>query len=325
MARTIRVNDRTHLTSGIVSLGRREQRQGSVSEQTHDGDTIAVRAKGDFGVRLLGIDTPEISFRLPGRNEFLGLGDPRWEKSLVDPFAESLPKFTQTLPDGLVRFLKARIRAGVAANHLRHARAAELALEKEISSDVKVMQKTEESFEMFLVFGYEIMDQYGRFLCFVNRNQPNRNRPAPRPLSYNERLLKLGMASPYFIWPNVNPWRKKASMLEAVPSPTGMKRQISMDESLGRVRRDVASARAAHRGLFDAMDPLMLEPFELRFLSRRSLPSRWVIDLNSEAGLLLRPEHYFRVPHVEDRLFVSPEHVPLFVERGWKKERVGQE
>ena len=99
-----------------------------------------------------------------------------------------------------------------------------------------------------------------------------------------------------------------------------MKRQTLLDRSLGRVRRDVAAARAAHRGIFHATDPLQLEPFELRFLSRRSGPSRWVIDLNADDGLLLRPENYYRVPHAEDRLFVSPEHVPLFVERGWKRE-----
>ncbi len=320
MARAIRFNDRTNLTSGVASLGSRMMRQGTVAEQAHDGDTVIVRPVGDVGVRLLGIDTPEISFRVPGATNFLELNDAKWGTFLADPFAKSLPKFAGPLPDGLRQSLRGRLRPDAAANHYRHARAAELALEREIAADIKVMKKTLETFQMFMVFGYEIMDGYGRFLCFINRNQPNRLVPAPRPLSYNERLLKLGQACAYFIWPNVNPWRKRASILEAVPDPRGMKRQALLDESLGRIRRDVAAARAAHRGIFDAMDPLQIEPFELRFLARRSRPSRWVIDLNADDGVLRRPEHYDRIPHAEDRLFVSAEHVAMFVERGWKRE-----
>jgi len=323
MARAIRVNDRTNLTSGIARLGQRMRRQGTVAEQAHDGDTLIVTAVGDIGVRLLGIDTAEVSFRFPGTTQFVGIEDERWKPFLADPFAKNWPKFTEQLPAELVESLKGRLRENAAENHHRHARAAEMALEREIVSDMKVMQKTDESFQMFMVFGYEIMDIYGRFLCFINRNQPNRNKPAPRPLSYNERLLKLGQASPYFIWPNVNPWRKEDSILKAVPDPKGMKRQILLSKSLGRVRRDVAASRAAHRGIFHATDPLQLEPFELRFLSRRQRPSRWVIDLTADDGVLLRPENYYRVPNSEDRLFVSPEHVPLFVERGWKREAVG--
>ena len=45
-----------------------------------------------------------------------------------------------------------------------------------------------------------------------------------------------------------------------------------------------------------------------------------IVDIGSNDGVLLRPENYYRIPNSEDRLFVSPEHVPLFVERGWKRE-----
>ncbi len=322
MPRAIRFNDRTNLTSGISRLGQRMRRQGTVAEQAHDGDTVIVSAVGDIGVRLLGIDTPEVSFRFPGTTQFVGIEEDRWQSFLADPFDSRWPVFAkgQELPAVLIEFLKARIRDDAAMNHIRHARAAEMALEREMRSDIKVMQKTEETFQMFMVFGYEIMDGFGRFLCYINRNQPSRTKPTPRPPSYNERLLKLGQACPYFIWPNVNPWRKEDSILDAVPDPQGMKRQAMLDRTLGRVRSDVAAARAAHKGLFDAMSPLQLEPFELRFLARRSRPTRWVIDLNSDDGRLLRPENYYQVPHAEDRLFVSPEHVPLFVSRGWKQQ-----
>ena len=46
--------------------------------------------------------------------------------------------------------------------------------------------------------------------------------------------------------------------------------------------------------------------------------------MTADDGVLLRPENYYRVPNSEDRLFVSPEHVPLFVERGWKREAAGR-
>jgi len=319
MARAIRVNDRTNVTSGIAALGLRNRRQGTVAEQVHDGDTIIVRPIGDVGVRFLGIDTPEISFRMPGNNQFLALSDQRWNRFLDNPFAAGLPPFDPPLDPSLARSLKARLRPGVAANQYAHARAAEQALEVEIQNDLKVMQKTEADFQLYLVFGYEIMDRYGRFLCYINRDQPDRNKPAPRPLSYNERLLAAGRASPYFIWPNLNPWRKKDSILQAVPQPGTLAAEADRDRALRLARTSIREARAAHRGLFDAMDPLILEPFEVRFLSGRNPPSRWVIDLSHDAGVLLPPQAYHRIPNVEDRLFVSPEHVPLFVEHGWKK------
>ncbi|GIS62853.1 MAG: hypothetical protein CM1200mP2_50780 [Planctomycetaceae bacterium] len=37
MARAIRVNDRTNLTSGIARLGQRMRRQGTVAEQAQTG------------------------------------------------------------------------------------------------------------------------------------------------------------------------------------------------------------------------------------------------------------------------------------------------
>ena len=80
------------------------------------------------------------------------------------------------------------------------------------------------------------------------------------------------------------------------------------------------NARQRREGLFQAEDPLRLEPFELRILARRQPPGRWVLDLtNSTSGLLIHPADYPTIPNSEDRLFVPPEYVPLFVERGWRK------
>ena len=79
------------LTIGHFGLGMHGQDVGSAKQQVHDGDTITVRALGNLGVRFLGVDAPEISFRLPGigQQQFIPVSDPRWEAFLRDPFAGS--------------------------------------------------------------------------------------------------------------------------------------------------------------------------------------------------------------------------------------------
>jgi hypothetical protein len=57
-------------------------------------------------------------------------------------------------------------------------------------------------------------------------------------------------------------------------------------------------------------DPLRLQPFEL--LAGRRAPDRWVIDLTSNSGVLLKPTDYHTIDHLEDRLYVPVEYMPLF-------------
>lgn len=71
--------------------------------------------------------------------------------------------------------------------------------------------------------------------------------------------------------------------------------------------------------MWEQEDPLRLFPFELRFIAERRPPFRWVIDLRGEDDVLLPPQTYHTISHPEDRLFVPPEFVPLFVERGWRR------
>ena len=101
------------LIVGHAGLGFRGGVTGSVRQQIHDGDTINVRALGNFGVRFLGVDAPEISFKLPGGKGFTGLSDVKWEKYLSDPF-RNWPR--ETLPNqDLIDYLEAKIKAEVAS------------------------------------------------------------------------------------------------------------------------------------------------------------------------------------------------------------------
>ncbi|MEM2885638.1 MAG: hypothetical protein QXF24_06060, partial [Thermoproteota archaeon] len=238
------------LTVGYAALGYRGGVSGSVKQQVHDGDTINVRAIGNFGVRFLGVDAPEISFVLPGETGYTGLSSPKWEEFLGDPFAKDLPPFKPSLDAGLRNYLKAKSGPGAAMNHYRHAAAAEDALEEEVRKDIEELGQTEESFRYFLVFCHEIMDRYGRLLCFINRDQPDPEKPGPRPISYNERLLRAGKVCPYFVWPNVNPFRKAKSLLEAVIPPGTAKDTADGEKTLREARTWVRESRKEKVGVF---------------------------------------------------------------------------
>jgi endonuclease YncB( thermonuclease family) len=319
---------RSGLTVGYAGLGLYGDAPGSPRRQVHDGDTITVRAAsvdpeditGNFGVRFLGVDAPEISFPLPGQNRFTALSNAGWDDFLRDPFADTHGSFEPALSSALVEYLEPRVGEETAKNHHRHAKAAEDALEEEVAKDLEALGKTPTTFRFLLVFAYEVMDRYGRFLCYINRLQPSADTPEPRPKSYNERLLAAGMVNPYFIWPNVDPFRKAESLVEAVVPPGGAADLASGQNALSEARGWVRDAREQEIGVFDGQDSLRLQPFEVRFLSRREPPNRWIIDLSRDDDVLIRPQEYHTVPNVEDRLFVPEEYVPLFVEKGWHRQ-----
>lgn len=288
----------------------------SLGDAIPDGDTLGVQLAGTGAVRFLGIDTPEKSFEHPLDGPQRLDGAP-WEQFLSDPFAPGLP--AAALEPSLIQHLRARVGPGAAANHHRHAVAGGDALRTLVQSDLTAMAQTPEQFSFFLSFSYEVFDRYGRFLAFINRNQPSATTPGPRPLTYNERMLELGRALPYIIWPNVTPFRDAASAAHAVLAP-GTAKRVAEQGALKRARDLVMAARAAGAGVFDPADPLRLEAFEIRYLGRGEVPTRAVIDLRSDDDVLLRPQSYIKIPHPEDRLFVPSEFVPLFAARGWRLE-----
>ncbi|WP_283134032.1 thermonuclease family protein [Rhizohabitans arisaemae] len=306
------------ITVGHAMIARSKGAPQSITQMVHDGDTVNVAADGNFGVRLLGVDAPEVSFELPrntGRPDvpkgFVKITNPAWTVFLADPFEAGYPPLS--LRPALHNHLSTRLDEQTAANHAAHAGPSTEALRAMIAADITEQGLTPETFRLRMAFAHEILDRYGRLLCYVNREQPT----APRPPYYNERLLAAGHVMPYFIWPNVDPFVKQQSTPAlAVPAPGGAL-ELASKGALGRAREAVRQARTGGLGLWNPADPLRLFPFELRYLAQRRAPDRFVVDLSDEGSELLHPQSYFRIPNPEDRLFVNAEHAPLFAEKGW--------
>jgi endonuclease YncB( thermonuclease family) len=306
---------------GRVALGVHGDVAGSVRQEAHDGDTVAVDPDGNLGLRFLGVDAPEVSFPLPGSRAFVSTASARWTEFLTSPLAPEYGPFDPPLAQALADHVRSRVGADAAPNHARLARVAERALEDLIEADIAVLGRTPETFRLFCSFATEVMDVYGRLLCYLNRDQPDADEPEPRPKSYNERLLALGLVAPYFIWPNLDPYKRQKRLVDAVPAPGSLAPEgVEVEErrSFDEARQAVKDARAAGLGIFASADPLLLYPFELRFLARRRPPERWVIDLGAFDDLLRPPQAYHQIVEPEDRLFVPEEYVQLFASKGWR-------
>lgn len=290
---------------------------GSVKQVTHDGDTLKVYDFGNISVRFLGIDTPEISFEIKDKCGFTNTDHSKW-KDFLDNIESNWQNMEQALGSDLKNFLVNKIHSSpnAAKNHHDHAEAAEDELENLIQLDIDNHHLSKESFEFFIPLSYEIFDSYGRLLGFVHRNDKTN-----RPESYNIQMLALGRALPYFIWPNINPFRREPSLVDAVyDDPDIFRAKVSSDSSLQEARRLFKQARIDKLGVFSDQEfqPLVLEPFELRMLGRKSAPSRWFIDLAALDHYLHPPERYFaHLP--EDRLFIPEHFVALFESKGWVK------
>jgi hypothetical protein len=302
---------------GSIRRGANGQPQ-SLEASIPDGDTAGIHIEGRGSVRFLGVDTPEKNFSLAGSSAQRRLDSAEWEAYLTDPF---LPQFGPfDLDTDLANHLRTRTGSGAGINHRVHGDFAERALIGLIQADMDALGQTPSTFGYFLSFSFEVFDSFGRFLAFINRNQPNGNSPGPRPPTYNERMLEQGAAMPFFVWPNIDPFRESPSILDAVIAPGTASQVAGTTSGLRRARELVRQARASGIGVFNPSNPLRFEAFEVRYLGRREAPNRAVIDLSRNDNVLLQPQHYFRVPHAEDRLFIPPTFVPLFVSRGWRLE-----
>ena len=203
MPKAIRTDSVNNRTTGIALPGLYSGQPGTVAQQVHDGDTLSVRPGGDIGVRLLGIDTPEVSFTFPGpKLSFVTLSNARWNDFLTTVFDSRWGEFSSMVSPGLQSWIESKLVDEPGTVHNLHANAATQDLRAMITKDMEIMGQDLTTFSYYLGFGFEVMDSYGRFLCTINRNQPQRTVPTPRPPTYNMRMLENGRAFPYFIWPN---------------------------------------------------------------------------------------------------------------------------
>jgi endonuclease YncB( thermonuclease family) len=300
-------------TVGFLGFGLRSGAVESPRQSVHDGDTVIGRTLANVDVRFLGMDTPEVSFHLPGQRAFVSIGSEKWAAFLSNPFEDwTGPE----VPQELLQHLQPGLTEETADNHARHAAAARQHLIELVEADMATFHDgSKDQFSFFIRFAHDVIDRYGRLLGYLNVNLEADVQD--RPDTYNERMLQAGLAMPYFIWPNTEPFKKQPTLLDAVFAPSDVA-GIASSGALGRARGWVAEARAAGKGLFDPTDPLLLQPFELRYLADRRLPDRAVVDLSGANPGLVPATGYGKVPHEEDRLFIPSEFVPLFRERGWQ-------
>lgn len=307
---------------GFGMLGTHGAQIGSVRQIVHDGDTVNIRLTDNLGVRFLGIDTAEVSYPLPG-GSFVSLKNERWS----DFFTSGDWRVNLNLHEGLMLHLEVRIGDGtdLAANHARQADRGQRALEASIQEDMDKSGKSNDEFGFFMAFGHEFLDGTGRLLCYLHPGKDNfkdaQLRKTLPAISYNERQLASGAALPYFIWPNIQPFLIGRPFSPENLAPDAFWKTVQRSSKLAKARRNVQDARRAGLGVFDPQDPLRLEPFELRYISRGKAPSRYVIDL-SQPGLnrLLAPELYYTIPNPEDRLYIPEEYRLLFEAVGWNAE-----
>lgn len=302
---------------GTARFGKHGSRTGKVKEIVHDGDTLNVILTGNFGVRFLGIDTPEISFQYPGKAAFISAGNAEWEKS----FSKNKWQQNLVIDAGLMSYLKNCIGngKGVHTNHYKLAKEAEENLEKLVQTDLTASGKTEDEFKFFMAFGSDYLDSYGRLLCYIHPDNANFKKPPKNNPSYNEHQLASGYGIPYFIWPNVQPFMNADPFKENNIQPEKFRKKLSKPNKLTEARKKFSEARKNRMGIYTKGMELKLMPFEFRFISRGKGPDRYVIDLSDTGSQqLIQPQNYYTIPNPEDRLWIPKEYVELFRKCGWK-------
>jgi len=309
------------LIRGFAVLSLRGKKVAKVKDAVHDGDTVIIRPDGNMSIRFLGIDTPEISCQFPKIP-----GDSRADKwlnikqfndYLSDPFSDRYQGsdgYKSTLGQDLVDYLNPLLGPNCAGDHYKSGMMARTALRGIIQAEYDERVKQGKLFRFFMAFAHDVIDRYGRLLCYLHRDNTKGERNL-NPLSYNERMLKLGMAFPYFIWPNIDPFRPM-SYVDAIPPPQDLRSWIDNDKRLSDARKFVQDARRQKIGVFKYGN--VLQPFELRFLARREAPSRYVLNLATCDKTLLKPTEYYMIHNPEDRLFIDKQFIPLFRDKGYQ-------
>ncbi len=306
---------------GQTKFATRSNSRASTAQITHDGDTVSVSTDANLGIRFLGIDTPEISFDFPGKRGFLGLNNPAWPEFFTGPDLQlKLKKLNPALQAHLNSVLGDG--TGIAENHYFHADKGKENLKNEIEDDMRQAGKTNEDFLFFQAYAYEFLESYGRLLCYLRPHRDNfeGETPATSAIDYNIRQLAGGFATPYFIFPNVDPFLRISNPLDKkIISPEGFWKFMLKATKLKSSRDAVKGARNRKAGIYNPTNPLRLLPMELRSIARGSKPNRPVIDLgNPGVNKILDPELYFTIENVEDRFYLPPMFTDYFVLAGWE-------
>lgn len=324
-----------------------------VKAAIHDGDTINIITVADsyFPTRFCGVDTPEVSYKLPKKGE---PNPEKWTWEAVQEFKEYLSnpfdegyarskEFRKAIGEELIDNHLQRIlnNEETAYNHQKYADRARNELVSLVVADRVAKTAKGEEFTFFMSFSHEPLDRFGRFLSWL---EPYEYESSERKeLTYNEVMLRNGYAVPYFIWPNVSPFAKSKSIVDSLPCREDFAQYVTNDHKLSRARDFVKDARKDKIGLYEKDDPLILMPFELRFLADRNTGkatdtfkcegnnsaksarplSRYVIDISkAEDPLLMRPSEYYKIRNPEDRLLVPEHFVPLFKEKKYAIQEV---
>ncbi|RST86714.1 hypothetical protein EJC49_09075, partial [Aquibium carbonis] len=201
--------------------------KGEPSDVVYDGDGLSGVFAGSQGMRFLGCDTAEVAYRVPtgptGFKSSQKIGGPLWQAYLDDPLAAGQwPAFTQPLHPLVEARFAAATGAGSAANHARHADDARAALIAMILDDRERIGIAPADFRVHVAVTHEVFDGYGRLLAFVNTSVKERElRP---PLTYNERMIANGMAAPFFIWPNTDPFIGRPAVTDAALPPARLRK-----------------------------------------------------------------------------------------------------
>ena len=145
------------------------------------GDTPEVK----MGVRLLGIDAPELHFPLGSSPES------------QDPVFAKLPKVKvyKNLPQALRDYLAPRLE-GAGTRQKKWGLQAKAAFEAFVKDGLAIPGKTAKR-ELFMACGAEVLDRYGRILAYIGPCVPKAERGgAPPPSTFNLLMLQGGWAAP---------------------------------------------------------------------------------------------------------------------------------
>lgn len=243
-------------------------------ERVEDGDTVFINE----GIRMLGIDTPEIHF--PGR-------------SRPSNHDEALQNLSNELTEAgvntrLASHLRQRLRRHAGTRQLEQGEAATEALRNSVDRRLaRYSDRTGNRIrdrDLYIQVASDVFDHYGRMLAYIAPSYTRRERqeipPSRRP-TFNLQMLRLGWATTIFIYPN-----------------------IPKREDLLLARSAVRRARLNRTGAW--ADPHLLLGYEFRSCVRLTRGeddwiTRYCIDITNRR--IYEPQDYHLV-EPENRIFV---------------------